>query len=732
MFLRINSLLGAAVRTAQGPVQRRSVKTAFRRYATASSSMEASEEPLFSKVLVANRGEIAVRIMQTCRRLGIKTVAVYSDADAMSKHVEYADEAVHIGPSPSSESYLIMDKIIDACKQTGAAAVHPGYGFLSENGAFEKRLRTEGITFIGPKAEAMKAMGDKIESKIIAKKAGVNTIPGFDGVVEDVTKAVEISKEIGYPVMVKASAGGGGKGMRIAWNDKEVEEAFTLCKAEAKSSFGDDRLLIEKFVNNPRHIEIQIIADKLGNTVYLNERECSVQRRNQKVVEEAPSTFIDPETRKMMGQQACQLARAVDYHTAGTVEMLIDDQKNFYFLEMNTRLQVEHPVTELISQVDLVEQMIRAAAGKKIQVDQETLKIHGWAVECRVYAEDPVNYLPSIGRLGTYVEPTSELLDPEENSIIRVDSGIKEGSEISIFYDPMISKLITHGPTREAAVNAMNHALDNYIIKGVTHNMPLLRDILSHPRFLSGDITTKFLEEEYPDGFATPVLNEDDRMNVVGAVLSNYLEAEARANVFNGDGEDTIFLKQEKGVDLAVTLGGNVINVNVGRVPRESHYDEHAMFVVTDKDTGRESVVRPVTGYGEPIMKVAVDEELHTFQYLEHKPEGMTLRFKGSVHDVLVRSERAQGLYGVIPEKPKIDMSAFVVTPMPGTVVSVAVAEGDTVAAGMEVAVVEAMKMQNSLRAERSGKIKSIRAVVGESLNDGDIIVEFEDEASGE
>uniref|UniRef100_A0A7N6BIB7 Propionyl-CoA carboxylase alpha chain, mitochondrial n=1 Tax=Anabas testudineus TaxID=64144 RepID=A0A7N6BIB7_ANATE len=482
-------------------------------------------EKTFDKILIANRGEIACRVMKTCKKMGIQTVAVHSEVDSSAVHVKMADEAVCVGPAPTNKSYLNMDAIMDAIRATGAQAVHPGYGFLSENKEFAKRLAAEGVTFIGPDTQAIQAMGDKIESKLIAKAAKVNTIPGFDGVVKTAEEAVKIAQDIGYPVMIKASAGGGGKGMRIAWNDEETREGFRFSSQEAASSFGDDRLLIEKYIDNPRHIEIQVLADKHGNALWLNERECSIQRRNQKVVEEAPSTFLDPVTRQAMGEQAVQLARAVQYSSAGTVEFLVDSKKNFYFLEMNTRLQVEHPITECITGLDLVEQMIRVAKGYQLQHKQQDIPINGWAIETRVYAEDPYKSfgLPSIGWLSQYQEPLNL-------SNVRVDSGIQEGSDISIYYDPMISKLVTYGATRGEALARMEEALDNYVIRGVTHNIPLLREIITHPRFISGDINTNFLPEVYPEGFKGHQLEEDKRRELVASAVALHITAQFELN----------------------------------------------------------------------------------------------------------------------------------------------------------------------------------------------------------
>uniref|UniRef100_A0A673A162 Propionyl-CoA carboxylase alpha chain, mitochondrial n=1 Tax=Sphaeramia orbicularis TaxID=375764 RepID=A0A673A162_9TELE len=487
------------------------------------STVYNGNEKTFDKILIANRGEIACRVIKTCKKMGIQTVAVHSDVDSSAVHVKMADEAVCVGPAPTSKSYLNMDAIMDAIRSTGAQAVHPGYGFLSENKEFAKRLAAEGVTFIGPDTHAIQAMGDKIESKLIAKAAKVNTIPGFDGVVKTAEEAVKIAQDIGYPVMIKASAGGGGKGMRIAWNNEETREGFRFSSQEAASSFGDDRLLIEKYIDNPRHIEIQVLADKHGNALWLNERECSIQRRNQKVVEEAPSTFLDPSTRRAMGEQAVQLAKAVQYSSAGTVEFLVDSKKNFYFLEMNTRLQVEHPITECITGLDLVEQMIRVAKGYKLHHKQEDIPINGWAIESRVYAEDPYKSfgLPSIGRLSQYQEPVN-LCN------VRVDSGIQEGSDISIYYDPMISKLVTYGATRAEALSKMEDALDNYVIRGVTHNIPLLREIITHPRFISGDISTNFLPEVYPDGFKGHQLEASTRRELLASAAALHVASQLR------------------------------------------------------------------------------------------------------------------------------------------------------------------------------------------------------------
>uniref|UniRef100_A0A8C1SX44 Propionyl-CoA carboxylase alpha chain, mitochondrial n=1 Tax=Cyprinus carpio TaxID=7962 RepID=A0A8C1SX44_CYPCA len=599
----------------------------------------------FDKILIANRGEIACRVIKTCKKMGIKTVAVHSDVDSSAVHVKMADEAVCVGPAPTSKSYLNMDAIMNAVKQTGAQAVHPGYGFLSENKEFAKRLAAEGVTFIGPDTHAIQAMGDKIESKLIAKAAKVNTIPGFDGVVKDAEEAVKIAGEIGYPVMIKASAGGGGKGMRISWNDEETREGFRFSSQEAASSFGDDRLLIEKFIDNPRHIEIQVLADKHGNALWLNERECSIQRRNQKVVEEAPSTFLDPDTRRAMGEQAVSLAKAVKYSSAGTVEFLVDSQKNFYFLEMNTRLQVEHPITECITGLDLVHQMIRIAKGYKLQQKQSDIPINGWAIESRVYAEDPYKSfgLPSIGRLSQYQEPLNL---PN----VRVDSGIQEGSDISIYYDPMISKLVTYGKTREEALKKMEEALDNYVIRGVTHNIPLLREIIVHPRFVSGDISTKFLPEVYPDGFKGHMLTAGERRELLATTAALY---------------------------VAVEIDGEKVEVS--------------------GEWNLASALLPITING--------------------KHRNLQLR---------VLSKLAAYLSKHMPEKIPEDTSSILRSPMPGSVVAVSVKPGDNVAEGQEICVIEAMKMQNSMTAAKTAKVKSVHCKAGDTVGEGDLLVELE------
>uniref|UniRef100_A0AAY4E4Q6 Propionyl-CoA carboxylase alpha chain, mitochondrial n=1 Tax=Denticeps clupeoides TaxID=299321 RepID=A0AAY4E4Q6_9TELE len=647
-------------------------------------------EKTFDKILIANRGEIACRVMKTCKKMGIKTVAVHSDVDANAVHVKMADEAVCVGPAPTSKSYLNMDAIMNAIRQTGAQAVHPGYGFLSENKEFAKRLAAEGVSFIGPDTHAIQAMGDKIESKLIAKAAKVNTIPGFDGVVKDADEAVRIANEIGYPVMIKASAGGGGKGMRIAWNDEETREGFRFSSQEAASSFGDDRLLIEKFIDNPRHIEIQVLADKHGNALWLNERECSIQRRNQKVVEEAPSTFLDPETRRAMGEQAVSLAKAVNYSSAGTVEFLVDSRKNFYFLEMNTRLQVEHPITECITGLDLVQQMIRIAKGFPLQHTQAEIPINGWAIESRVYAEDPYKSfgLPSIGRLSQYQEPLNL-------HNVRVDSGIEEGSDISIYYDPMISKLVTYGATRAEALKKMEDALDNYVIRGVTHNIPLLREIIVHPRFISGDISTKFLPEVYPEGFKGHQLTATGRKELLATAASLFVAAQLRAQKFLGDLRVSNTQQERRSWELCVELEKGVHMLGVSR--------SGATYTV--EIDGDKLEVSSDWNLASPLLTVTLNGIHRTLQ---------------------VHIKLAAALSVHMPEKVPEDTSSILRSPMPGTVVAVSVKAGDTVAEGQEICVIEAMKMQNSMTAAKTAKVRSVHCKPGETVGEGDLLVELE------
>ncbi|KAI8809130.1 carbamoyl-phosphate synthase L chain, ATP binding domain-containing protein [Cladochytrium replicatum] len=662
---------------------------------------------MFDKILVANRGEIAVRVMKTAKKMGIKTVAIYSDADANSMHVQMADEAVNVGPPPTNQSYLVMPNILNAIKKTGAQAVHPGYGFLSENFHFVKALDELGISFIGPNEYAMHAMGDKIESKIIAKEAGVSTIPGFNGVCADADHAVKIARDIGYPVMVKASAGGGGKGMRIAYTDAEVKDAFRLSAAEAKSSFGDDRLLVEKFIEHPRHIEIQLIGDQHGNVYYLPERECSIQRRNQKVIEEAPSPHIDPATRKAMGEQAVALARRVGYYSAGTCEFLVDPQRNFYFLEMNTRLQVEHPITEYITGLDLVECMIRVAAGEKLKLSQDSVAVpHGWAFESRVYAEDPEKYLPSIGRLSKYIEPHGVAHE------VRCDSGVREGSDISVYYDPLICKLCTNGSDRVEAMNNMSKALDSYVIKGVTHNIPLLHDVINHPRFRAGKLSTGFLKEEYPNGFKGHALTEPELRELASLAAYIHARRELRNREWKaGGGAFAEKASSTKCWEFAVGVKGYDESVKVG----VSLVNECTYQVTIDGET---STVTSDWALETPLLHAQLSSlsTPTTIQYLAAQPLGYKLQFHGTQYDVTVQTPSQAVLSKYMKPKATLDLSNSIVSPMPGTVVSVSVKAGDVVAEGSEVAVVEAMKMQNVLRAPRVGKVAKVLVAQGANV----------------
>lgn len=667
---------------------------------------------MFSKILIANRGEIACRVIKTARKMGIATVAVYSDADADALHVKMADEAVHIGPPPAAESYLLADKIVDAIKATGAEAVHPGYGFLSENGAFAERLAAEGVAFIGPNVRAIQAMGDKIESKKLAADANVNTVPGFLGVIQDTDEAVKISEEIGYPVMLKASAGGGGKGMRVAWNRNEVREGFQAAVAEAVSSFGDDRVFIEKFVTDPRHIEIQVLADKFGNTVYLGERECSIQRRHQKVIEEAPSPFLDEETRKAMGEQAVALAKAVDYQSAGTVEFIVDGERNFYFLEMNTRLQVEHPVTELITGIDLVEQMIRVAYGEKLSLSQNDIKLNGWAVESRVYAEDPFrNFLPSIGRLERYRPPAEKSVD---GRTVRNDTGVYEGAEISMFYDPMIAKLCTHAATREEAIAAMGDALDEFYIRGIQHNIPFVSAVMAHPRFQEGRLTTAFIDEEYPDGFQGAELDPSIRRELAAIAAVACLMQKNRARQISGQIDKRY--QTARGADWVVTLDSENYPVELAMV--DGKY--HVLF-----DGGELLVLQTDWTPASAVMDVQLADRRLLVQ-IDGQQEGFLLTHGGATLSAVMRTPRAAELYALMPEKVVPDMSKYLLCPMPGLVISIPVEVGQDIKAGETLAIVEAMKMQNILRAERDGVIASIEAAEGDSLAVDEIIIAFE------
>ncbi|XP_052783951.1 propionyl-CoA carboxylase alpha chain, mitochondrial-like [Mya arenaria] len=669
-------------------------------------------EPMFDKILIANRGEIACRVMKTCRRMGIKTVAVHSEADSMAVHTRMADEAICIGPAPTSQSYLVMDNILQAVKDTGAQAVHPGYGFLSENTKFAANLADIGVQFIGPNSEAIRAMGDKIESKRIATAARVNMIPGHDGVVQDAEHCVHLANEIGYPVMVKASAGGGGKGMRIAWNDQECRDAFRLSSQEAASSFGDDRMLIEKFIDNPRHIEVQVLCDKHGNGVWLNERECSIQRRNQKVIEEAPSVFVDPLMRKKMGDQAIQLAKAVGYDSAGTVEFLVDSKKNFYFLEMNTRLQVEHPITECITGIDIVHQMIRSAKGHELAYTQHDVPVDGWAIECRVYAEDPYkNFgMPSIGRLYKYIEP---LHIPH----VRCDSGIQEGSQISIYYDPMICKLVTYGDSRTEALDTMVTALDSYVIKGVTHNIPLLRDIITEKTFVAGDITTKYLQTVFPDGFQGKVLNEVETQELTALTAAIFAKEQLIARTFSN--QDRVPMKKDLPMSwhLSVSIADKDVDLSITK--------KEGRFEVQIGD--RVYKVSDTISFSNPLLDIKVDGHSQLIQLTQRLGGGRyQIRFQGTVFPVSVLDQRTAMLYDFMPEKVEIDTSTVILAPMPGMLKSVCVTAGDSVSEGQEVAVLEAMKMQNSLVAAKTGKIKKVTFKAGDTVDEGDILVELE------
>jgi propionyl-CoA carboxylase alpha chain len=672
---------------------------------------------MFSKLLIANRGEIACRIIKTARRLGIKTVAVYSDADRDAMHVYMADEAVPIGPAQAAQSYLDIGKIIAAAKATGAEAIHPGYGFLSENPAFARALDEAGIVFVGPNVRAIEAMGDKIESKKLAAKAKVSTVPGHLGVIESPKEAVKIAEQIGYPVMIKASAGGGGKGMRIAYSRKEVEEGFALAKSEARSSFGDDRVFVEKYVEEPRHIEIQVLGDKHGHVIHLNERECSIQRRNQKIVEEAPSPFLDAKTRAAMGAQAVALSKAVGYDSAGTVEFIVDKNRNFYFLEMNTRLQVEHPVTELVTGLDLVEEMLKVAAGEKLSIKQKDVKLKGSAIETRIYAEDPQrNFLPSTGRLVRYRPPK---LGTEKGVTTRLDSGVEEGGEISVYYDPMIAKLVTHAPKRLDAIDAMGSALDAFAIDGFRHNIPFLAVLMRNERWKQGRLSTKFIAEEFPEGFRAPrpVGQVRDTLVAVAAAIDHMSNARRRDITQQMHGEPFRFAETR-----IVELGDEKVRATV------SGGAEGPLTVsLGGKGTGekaRKLSLGSSWWFGDPVWEGTVDGEPAAVQV---RPilNGVLLTYQGVEAQARVFTQRETELMGKMPEKVKPDMSKFLLCPMPGLVVSLAVQEGQEVAAGDALCVVEAMKMENVLKAERDAKVAKIRAKPGDSLNVDAVILEF-------
>lgn len=656
-----------------------------------------STEKSFEKILVANRGEIACRIFRTCKKLGIKTVAVHSLSDANSLHVDLADESVCIGPSASSESYLQIDRIVQACRMTGAQAVHPGYGFLSENNNFAKALEDSGIAFIGPKSHAIDIMGDKIKSKTCALEANVNCIPGDSKIVKNIDECLKESNLIGYPVMIKASAGGGGKGMRIAWNDNEAIQAFRLSSAESLASFGDDRLFVEKFIEQPRHIEIQILADGFGNCLWLNERECSIQRRNQKIMEEAPSVVLDQKLRKEMGEQACQLARAVNYQSAGTVEFLIDKDKNFYFLEMNTRLQVEHPVTEYITGIDLVEQMINVAYGKQLTITQNDVGITGWAIESRVYAEDPFKgFLPSIGTLNKYIEP----LPLDKN--VRSDSGIKEGSEISIFYDPMICKLICYGTDRKAALEKTREALDSYVIHGVKNNVAFLRELCDHKKFINGDITTKFIEEEYPDGFKKPDLDLTTR-NVLSLSSSLLRLTETKSSSF-------VITIDEKEDAWSWTVSCKEVKDKM-----EIKIDDQILTGSLEYDSV------------STIAHLYVNKKKEILQVLENNEKNSyMLQYRGYRYKVDIRTPKEEEEFQKLPKPIKIDHTKFLYAPMPGKVISLSIKIGQKIEENQEVCIIEAMKMQTVFKATKSGIIKEINVNEDEMINDNQLIYSLE------
>ncbi len=661
---------------------------------------------MFKRILIANRGEIACRVIKSARSMGIETVAVYSDADRDALHVQMADQAVNIGPPPSAQSYLLKERIVQACLDTGAEAVHPGYGFLSENAEFRAALETANIVFIGPNTRAIEAMGDKITSKKLADEAGVNTIPGHPDAIKDAEQAVEVANRIGYPVMLKATAGGGGKGMRVARTDAECRDGFERAANEARSSFGDDRILIEKFIEEPRHIEIQIMADRHGNAVYLNERECSLQRRHQKVIEEAPSPFIDKATREQMGTQAVALAKAVDYESAGTVEFIVDKDRNFYFLEMNTRLQVEHPVTELITGLDLVELMIRVADGEKLPIKQADVPINGWAIESRVYAEDPSrNFLPSTGRL-VYYRP------PAENDHVRVDTGVYEGGEISMFYDPMIAKLITYGADREEARTRMSTALDQFVIRGVSSNLCFLSALIRHERFISGNMTTNMIGEEYPDGFDPSAGELDDptiTISVAASMLRYYRDRAAQI-----DGQLSGY-ERRVSQDWVAIIGGRHHPITI--VPVEGGFD-----VTID---GKINTVRTGWAFGQQLFTGTINGR-EVFAQVERVVQTYRVQHAGRRSDVSILSPRAAELSRHMSVKVAPDMSKFLLSPMPGLLVSLSVKEGDTVSAGEQLAVVEAMKMENTLHAERDGVVAKIYCDAGTTLAVDEKILELE------
>ncbi|MCB1884247.1 MAG: acetyl/propionyl/methylcrotonyl-CoA carboxylase subunit alpha [Geminicoccaceae bacterium] len=662
---------------------------------------------MFQKVLIANRGEIACRVIRTCKRLGVRTVAVYSEADAEALHVKMADEKVYLGPPPAAESYLKIDAVVEACKATGAEAVHPGYGFLSERAAFAEALEGAGVVFVGPPVRAIEAMGDKIESKRLAKAAGVSTVPGTEDAVGDPAAALRAAREIGYPVMVKASAGGGGKGMRIARDDEGLVEGLERARSEARSSFGDDRCFIEKYVEEPRHVEIQVLGDRHGTIVYLGERECSIQRRHQKVIEEAPSPFLDAATRRAMGEQAVALARAVGYHSAGTVEFIVDKARNFYFLEMNTRLQVEHPVTELVTGLDLVELMLRVAAGERLGFTQDDVRLEGWAIEGRVYAEDPAKgFLPSTGRLVACEAPKAEG--------VRVDTGVVAGGEVSMFYDPMIAKLCAHAPTRDAAIDLLRDAIDAYVIRGLNHNLSFLSALLDHPRFRAGRLTTNFIAEEYGERFSGVALDEGRLRRVVAVAAAMKAGELARAKRISGGlpglrlAADTDFVVQIDGRDFAVEVrpepGTGFVNVGVDGAP--------PLALVLDW--------RP----GQALVRATADGAPLAFQ-ARPLPEGYEVVHGGAVLRLTVRRRRAHDLARLMPEKRAADTTKILLSPMPGLILAVGVAAGDAVKAGQELCVLEAMKMENVLRAERDATVEKVEIAPRDTVSADQVLMTF-------
>ena len=670
---------------------------------------------MFTKILIANRGEIACRVIATARKMGIKTVAVYSEADKDARHVLLADEAVLLGPAPSRESYLVADKILAAAKQTGAQAIHPGYGFLSENEDFARRVEEMGMAFIGPKHFSIAAMGDKIASKKLANEAKVNTIPGFNDAIDTAEQAVEIAKGIGYPVMIKASAGGGGKGLRVAFNDKEAFEGFTSCRNEARNSFGDDRVFIEKYVLEPRHIEIQVLGDSHGNYVYLNERDCSIQRRHQKVIEEAPSPFVDAEMRKAMGEQAVALARAVNYESAGTVEFVVSGAtKEFYFLEMNTRLQVEHPVTELITGLDLVEQMIRVAYGEKLPLTQADVKINGWSMECRINAEDPFRgFLPSTGRLVKFLPP-KETTDDKGST--RVDTGVYDGGEISMFYDSMIAKLIVHAPTRAQAIDRMRDALNGFVIRGISSNIPFQAALMQHPVFHSGIFDTGFIPKYYPTGFDASMVPHDDPALLVSVAAYVYRAFTDRSASISGQLQGHERIVSDSWMVVRLNKDGNEHHPVVAKPIPGGYHVEYK---------GKSYELKSDWKLGESLFNGTCNGESFTLQVERHKTR-YSLFHWGTRADFMVMSARAAELLALMPEKLPPDLSKYLLSPMPGLLREVAVKVGQEVKAGEKLAVIEAMKMENILKAEQDCKVKKIVGEAGQSLAVDEVIIEFE------